>query len=293
MPSRRKYQVEEVRAGIDWLTMTMPGECDQNDRWYLLCIHQLTVVRDMGYVMTPRRLLGYEGWSAGNCFVGVRNDGVMAQFSGFKADAAFRELYRSDAHISRLDLQVTVRFVDMPHDVARKAYRDATDHNNGLNGARKRKLYIILGSDGGDTCYIGSPSSDQRGRLYNKEVQSEEPSYTRTWRYECVYRNSVATILASDIWSRIGALERTVCAVVDRWYRERGVCPAFDPQGSDIPLPLARTLPTDIETKLRWLNQQVRPTIQYLLELDMLEEVDTALGGIMERYYHARKEQTR
>jgi len=33
------------------------------------------------------------------------------------------------------------------------------------------------------------------------------------------------------------------------------------------PLPLVRTLPTDVETKLRWLDEQVKPTIRYLCGL--------------------------
>lgn len=270
--------VEQVTAGIDWLTLTLPWEAEGFQPWYISGISRVNTIAKLGYQLKPRSMLGYEGISAGNCFVGERGDGVMMQFTGHHADGAFFRVYRDDAHISRIDLQVTVRFTVMPPDIARRAYQDADTANRRLPAHRRRKLYVIMGSDGGDTFYLGSPSSDQRARIYNKEIQSEDPDYVRTWRYELVYRNDFATSISRTIDTGASDHKNVVLSVVSSWLQYRGVDCSLFSQGEREVLPIARTLPTDIEAKIKWLRTQVRPTIKLLIERGMQDELSEALG---------------
>jgi DNA relaxase NicK len=270
--------VEQVTAGIDWLTMTLPRDAEHLAHWQIIGLRHLNTISEQGYELKPRTMLGYDGYSAGNCFVGEREDGVMMQFTGYHADGAFFRVYRADAHISRIDLQVTVRFAVMPSDIARRAYQDADAANRRLPAHRRRKLYIIMGSDGGDTFYLGSPSSDQRGRIYNKEIQSEDPSFIRTWRYELVFRNDFATSISRTIDTRVGDHKIIVLSAVTSWLQYRGIDCSLFAQGAGVLLPIARTLPTDIEAKLKWLRTQVRPTIKLLIERGMQDELSEALG---------------
>jgi DNA relaxase NicK len=166
----------------------------------------------------------------------------------------------------------------MPSNIAKEAYRDATVANRRLPSHRRRKLYIIVGSDGGDTFYLGSPSSDQRARIYNKEVQSEDPDFVRTWRYECVYRNDYATSVANTLNRTAFVIEEAVLSIVASWLQQRGINCALLKAGDGMALPISRTLPTDIETKLRWIRTQVRPTIKLLIERGMQDELLEALG---------------
>lgn len=278
MTSYDTSTVEQVTAGIDWLTMTVASTVDAEMAWYMKGLHLLSEISDQGYEHKPRAMLGYYGYSCGNCFVGERVGSIMMQFTGHHADTAFHKVYRPDAHISRIDLQVTVKYIDMPKDTARKAYNDADAVNRKLPVHRRRKLYIIMGSDGGDTLYIGSPKSEQRGRLYNKEVQSEVPDFIRTWRYELVLRNDYATAIASNLGRADFNPTTGIAGIVSKWYSDRGILCAHFFSGEAEILPIMRTLPTDIESKLRWIATQVRPTVKLLIERGLTDELSEALG---------------
>jgi len=257
--------IESLTAGIDWITLTLSTEAHLDQEFInkgLLCLDKIT---DEGYQLEYRSLLGYEGVGANGSFVGSRKDTHMIVFSGRHANMFFSEVYRPDAHISRLDVQVTVKYKVMPKRVAKEAYRDAISENETIPIGRRRKIWLIVGSDGGDTAYIGSASSDARGRLYNKEVQSEDPLYTRCWRYEVMLRNGQATTLSRSIQARFGDRTKFLADWVAIWYEKRGVTPSWTFDETLVPIPPEKTLPTDIERKQNWLKHQVRPTIEYLL----------------------------
>lgn len=258
--------VEAIYAGIDWLTVTLPNDAHGAAEWRNKGIRALEAIAKEGNVLKPRGMLGYYGVSSGNCFVGQRDADSMQQFTGYHADRFFDKLYRSDAHISRIDLQVTVKTVERHANVAQEAYAAATIDNDSIPTARRRKLSLIVGSDGGDTAYIGSPTSDQRGRIYNKEIQSERPEYTRCWRYETVYRNAYATQASGRVYAAGSSHSRLCTLMVAAWFAQRGVAVNWFFSGILEPQPLIKTKPTDIEAKLRWIETQVLPTIRYLNE---------------------------
>lgn len=285
--------VEQITAGVDWLTVTRHIQPDQDMPWFMRGVDQVYRIGNLGYDVKPRTMLGYDGISAGNCFAGQRDDGVMMQFSGFHADEAFPLVYHEEANISRIDLQITVKFNVMPRNVAKEAYTRASDTNGGLPVHRRRKLYIIMGSDGGDTFYCGSPSSDQRGRLYNKEVQSEDILYTRCWRYEVVYRNDRAKVVAAHIASSTSDRATTVRDIASNWWESRGIDCTYISTGARNVIPLLRTLPTDIERKLKWIRTQVRPTLKALIEAGMFDELQEAIGLMIVNPTQTTKEEAK
>lgn len=259
--------IEGIQSGIDWLSLTAPREMPGLSNWKGACTRAIGEIAKQGYVLETRKMQGYEGISAGNCFFGEREDGFFCQLTGFHANDWFEQCYHPKCNVPRIDLQFTAKFDVMPANIAKKGYHDATLANSGLPVTRRRKMYIIVGSDGGDTLYIGSPSSEQRGRLYNKAVQSELPEYARSWRYEVVLRNELARNCAQQLPR--ASVERAdyVLTLVCAWYEVRGVDCGLYHTGEKPPLPLQRALPTDVERKLDWLNSQVKPTIRYLCSL--------------------------
>jgi len=274
--------IEAVRAGVDWLTLTLPRNAPRADLWYLTCVSALHLVETEGNKPKERKLLGYYGRSVGGCFVGERQQDYMAQFSSHHADAVFSNIYRSDAHVSRIDIRADVTYPVMPLDIARKGYRDAIRANNELPLSRRRKLYLLVGSDGGDTLYLGSPTSESRGRLYNKEVQSKHDLFMRTWRYEVILRNNRAVRAAEILFSRGESYSGAALGIVATWYASRGVSVRGWGGGEEIPINLARTISTDIDTRLEWLRRQVAPALRYLEEAGYTNELAEALG-IMKR----------
>ena len=259
--------IEKVTAGVDWISCTLGKEHIGYQTWKGDALYALEQISKAGYQTNPRKLLGYEGIAAGNCFVGENETHGYAQFSGEKADYAFSYLAHPQAHYSRLDVQVTVKRTKMDANEGKRCYRASIDNNALLPKGRRRKIWIIVGSDGGDTVYVGSPSSEQRARIYNKEVQSEDVEFSRCWRYEVVYRNDLSTQLYTTITN--STLERAdeCLSQVTNWLTKRGVSIRGLASVGRAVLPIERTKPTDVERKLRWLEHQVKPTVAYLTSL--------------------------
>lgn len=270
--------IEQVTAGIDWLTLTLPLGATMDNEWIHDGQNILHEIAKEGYDIAPRGLLGYKGYSAANCFVGTREDGHMIQLCGRFADPWFRVLYRPDAHCSRIDVQVTVKHDVMPRNVAGKAYNDTLHQDGAPERRKRRKTYLITGSDGGQTLYVGAPSSDQRGRLYNKEVQSESPEYIRTWRYEVVLRNERAQPLCDRLLALKEEASHFLAAYVAMWWETRGIQTPWSVIEAPAPLPPQKTLPTDVERQLKWLSAQVAPTISRLIAAGYRDTIYAALN---------------
>ena len=270
--------LEQLTAGVDWLTLTLPLGAQMDQEWLRMGHNVLIDITREGYDLTERALLGYVGFSAGNCFIGTREDGHMMQFSGRFAEMAFDRVYRTDAHISRLDVQVTVKHDVMPLNVAGRGYHDALNQTSDVRRGQKRKCYLITGSDGGQTLYVGAMSSDQRGRLYNKEVQSESPEYVRTWRYEVVLRNERAQGLGDRLLAQTEARPSFLSAFVAMWWQSRGVNTPWTFDETIAPLPPQKTLPSDVERQMSWIGVQVAPTVKRLIAAGYRDTLLVRLG---------------
>lgn len=270
--------IERITAGIDWISCTLGSDDDYYHEWRSNCYRALEAVAEDGYQLRNRRLMGFEGHSAGNCFVGENERGSFVQFTGEKADQAFHRVYYPTIHISRIDLQVTVKRDNMDIAEGRRSYREAMRANASLPEGRRRKLWFIEGSDGGYTCYVGSTSSDERARIYNKEIQSEDIDYKRCWRYEVVLRNDVSTRIGREIARYPATRADIVVSITTTWLNKRGINIRGLAHTTVPTEPIERTKPTDVEAKLRWLREQVAPTIRYLNGLGMREVVLDCLG---------------
>jgi DNA relaxase NicK len=274
--------IELIRSGIDWLTVTLGRDSPMADFWYLKAKSSLHLFESEGYKPKDKQLLGYYGKAIGGCFVGERHDGYMAQFSGHHADQVFWQVNRSDMHTARIDLRVDVTYTEMPNDIARKGFDHVLRANKELPVQRQRKCYLLMGSDGGDTLYLGAPTSEQRGRLYNKERESHHVNFNRTWRYECIYRNDSAARVVDAIREGEQDYSRTVLAIVASWWGNRGVPVSQWGRTASIPIRLTRTLPTDVEKRLSWIRAQVAPALRWLEEAGASNDMIEALG-IMKR----------
>jgi len=269
---------EWAEAGIDWLSCSLPLDAPNVNQWRARCAWCIEGIAREGHAVAPRVLNGYRGASTGNCFIGEREDGYWFNLTGEYANRYFEHTYHPKAHYSRIDAQITAKYVQSQPDIGKDAYYAASDHNQRIPAGRRRKLYIILGSDGGDTLYIGAPSSEQRGRMYNKEVQSQMERYRGCWRWEVVFKNDLASEFAAGLAQEPSNATRYVFASVANWYKERGVIiPGMHDMGAVV-LPKQRAVSTDVERKLQWVERQVSPTIKYLCELGFRDRIVELLG---------------
>lgn len=274
--------IEEVRAGVDWISCTLHSEAKNRWVWANECVGVVLDVAKQGFDVRESGLQGYRGIAVGGCFAGDREDGSYLQLSGAHAQTYLSRVLRSDLHVSRIDLAVTCRFAVMPKQLGADAQNVASKAGeSSRDGSRARKVYFMSGSDGGYTLYIGSPSSAQRGRLYNKEVQSDTPDYERCWRYEVVYKNALAMAILREVSKMQDEQISAYCARnVEQWYLLRGVSCPWATVRNDYVLPVIKTPPSDAAKKLRWLETQVRPAIYWLCEHGYGNDAADALGVV-------------
>lgn len=267
-----------VTAGIDWISGTLPEGVLDYQTWIGDCEWALMQIAKEGYVIEKRRNQGYEGFGFGNTFVGTNERGAFAQFTGEKAHYAYPFLEHPSVHISRLDLQVTTQMAVMDNTIGEKHYASANTYDQNLPQNRQRSIDRYTSKGGGYTLYIGSASSPQRLRVYNKQAQTEDIFYTRCWRYEMVYRNRVSDLLYRSVLSKGDTPEQFIVSNVVNATRERGVnilgLEHITPEPLDMPV----KPPTDIERKLKWLATQVKPTIKKLSEAGYGDQAARAMG---------------
>lgn len=273
MSNRRDTTVETVFTGVDWISATLGRDEIDNQTWVYDSLHALENIAMMGNTYKRRSLLGFDGWESAGCFVGSNDTAHYAQFAGKYANDAYTYLNHPKVHISRIDLQATVQYsAELPKE-GRYQYARAIYHNKGLPTHRQRKIHLFAGSDGGDTVYLGSPSSDVRGRLYNKAKQSGEKAYERSWRYEVVYRNEYAASVYRRVLSEADEASEFILSEVSSWFRERGITILGLGNGKGNPIAPPKQVRTDAERKLSWLKNQVVPTIRKLAEMGYAEEL--------------------
>lgn len=270
---RSAAKASTVWSGVDWISASIGRDEIEHQVWLSDALHALYDVQKLGNTIKRRSLLGFDGWESGGCFVGVNEERNYAQFAGKYANDAYTYLEHPKVNISRIDLQVTVQYdIELPKE-GKYQYARSIHHNKTLPEHRRRKIHLFAGSDGGDTVYVGSPSSAQQGRIYNKAKQSNDAAYERSWRYEVVYRNEHANAVYRRLISSNNAATTIIVPNVVTWYDERGVnILDVGIRGVDAITP-PKAPRTDVARKLRWIKNQVVPTIRKLAELGYAEEL--------------------
>ena len=273
MPNRRDAKATTVFIGVDWISGTLGRDEIDSQTWVYDCLHALEDVQRLGNTYKRRSMLGFDGWESGGCFVGSNDTMHYAQFAGKYADDAYHMLEHPKVHISRIDTQITVQYdIELPKE-GRYQYARAIHHNKGLSEHRQRRIHLYAGSDGSDTIYVGSPSSDARGRIYNKAKQSGEHAYERSWRYEVVLRNERALELFRRIINADNAPTTVIFPFVVTWYGERGVNILDVGNDANYAAAPPKAPKSDVARKLAWIKTQVVPTIRKLAELGYAEEL--------------------
>jgi len=289
MLNRSVAKAQTVFAGVDWISATLGREDTSDQMWLYNGIQSLEAVAMLGNAYKRRSMLGFDGWECSGCFIGSNDTRHYAQFAGKYANDAYRSIIHPDVHISRIDLQVTVQYdIELPKE-GRYQYARAIHHNKGIPEYRQRKIHLYAGSDGGDTVYLGSPSSDVRGRLYNKAKQSGDTAYERSWRYEVVYRNESASNVFRRCIDADNAASTVICAEVLNWYHERGVDILGVEFGEHNPLAPPKSPRTDVQRKLTWIRTQVIPTIRKLAEMGYAEELMESIAEAISAARHSQE----
>lgn len=214
------------------------------------------------WVGKPWRFQGYTGERCGMVGFGASAQGYLYQVSGAQASFAVKRLPVDD-NISRLDVQATFVLGKARAGIASEAAaRSKAESDRKGNAGWGVTLLSTFGD--GDTLYLGSRESDIFCRIYDKGLQSGKEEETgKTWRFEAElsgeYANGAYAVLADceDVSEVAYGMVRSI-------FRRRGlILPAM--HGAMFILPAVDRARDDIDRRLAWYHNQVRPSIEKLL----------------------------
>lgn len=260
-----------VSPTVDWITATT---FDTRISLYWQEIFA-SVIAENSYVGTkPWSFHGYTGWHCPGAMFGYRSydEGAILIITSDRADKYWGYVARGEASVTRLDLAVTVELPAQVIGLPMAHYSAA-----GEGGIRKNT--VITNKKGGQTFYIGSRSSIQYGRVYDKGAeQGKDPGWR--YRYEVVVKKGLTpNLVKSLIQANDNGRARLIQSFVWDWFDNREVTPIFS-RGYDKAIRLeAEVKISTPHKKLTWLRKQVRNTIDDLIDAGYSDEVIASLFG--------------
>lgn len=217
--------------------------------------------------------LGYYGTSTEHSFIGKRDDGMFFQVSSDLAAHVGLKALDLCENVSRIDLQCTIKVDGSVPEYINGVFLAAD--NAPRRRGRKLRVKYRGGSAGLETVYMGSPASDEMGRVYDKYEESKDEGYKGYVRFEVQFRNKRAYQIA-EVLRLSGQPYRVLVDIVAEWFGQRGVAlPEVDWATPDS-IPKAKHQ-SSIEGTLAWFATQVGPALRRALSEASVHEVATAL----------------
>jgi hypothetical protein len=262
-----------LSAGIDYVTVT----ARQGPKFGpLLAFGQALVGDEVVRGNKPRVVggHGYVGHGAGHAAWGHRAADVLVTLSGECARLYGLAALDLADHAARLDLQTTVILPNLTPEECIKAARYAPEGRAGRGRPIRRRL--LDDTELGVTCYLGSPKSQQIGRIYDKHRESSGEWPKGATRFEVQMRKGHA-----EVWRQVAAVNAldaaTVHAGVGEWFGARGVPHLANSEAVWPGFP-APTATTDYGRTLQWWRSCVAPSVRRWWSYERRVEVMIALG---------------
>lgn len=266
--------------GADWLTLTNVLQDNQELR------SLMAVFLDTSEVNTRWKSGGYKGLQdiGGDLKYGsrVRKDGRADEIlitSGKRSIKTALGLDNIDRYkVTRLDVQITMQEEKPNPGMARDIYEQILLKTKvGLSPLGRRKVSLVR-SGNGDTLYIGARKTGRKFyRLYDKGFD-EGFGLGVLWRAEVQYGRHVARA-ALKVYKEIGTVSVSVMDLVCSEFYDSAKIKLFD--GCKVDAEIITETDEEmvtVQSKLDWLALCVRPTISFLIEQDLEDEMIDALG---------------
>lgn len=128
------------------------------------------------------------------------------------------------------------------------------------------KVRLIDGFGDGDTLYVGARGKRSKFlRLYDKWLESnKDEMWLNAWRYEAELSDNHA-VEAYNTIQDIEQSEQSVAYVLAGYYKERGIDLPVRLEAGLWPASKFQKRDTDDERRLKWLEEQIRPTIDKMM----------------------------
>ena len=280
--------VIESLANVDWLTATQPLAsatlAGHAESLFMSLAEEASIVAEEDLALLrigERELLGFRGLGMAGLFVGDSATHRMVQASGWLAGAVWRRLDPWAWKATRIDVQETLWLAtDLPRAWAMDMAHAARQHRGRATGRGPMPLIDYIDSDAGCTLYVGRPAAEQRGRIYDKFQESQDGRYRGAYRMEIQCRGKAAEGIHAALGGAQLADSNDMRRLVHSWFADRWLTL----RSTDLPplriAPVREDAQWVAESKLAWLEQQVRPTVTRLLSYVERETIMASLGLI-------------
>jgi hypothetical protein len=218
------------------------------------------------------------GWTRGSVsYAEELKEGIklwsILMVKGEQSEIAFTEACKlKDLKVTRIDVAVDVLLLEKVTQLPRK-----------LKDTYKGKYDIsLIESATGDTIYCGSRESGIFIRIYDK---SEEYNLDLgfVWRFEVEFKKGTATTVFELLRDNGIAVGQDVV-----WTAVRGRDLPTPKIGQTVNLKARKVTFSTPDMKLAWLGRQVRPTVQYLMNIGKVKEVYKQLGFELDETQESR-----
>lgn len=246
-------------ARCDWLTVSARHNPELGG---LMSIAALGLLNEQkrGERLRTWRSLGWETARAGHWLLATGKHGAYVAVGGDEAQTWGQALLGTADHCSRVDFCVTLQALNafetpVPETIAHLNARYGDDKlASSINHYRGLKL------DRGVS--IGNRKSPYHARIYDKWQESGGLWPRGSWRWEVELKKHASEFEHAEYRhdpARFLQAGQIVATHFGRWGLE---IPAD--VGPTVTMAIQRRKPPEAERALRWLEKQVRPTIQWL-----------------------------
>lgn len=261
-----------MHCGIDYIRATT-REAWLAKEWADAFELVLGSYRGGGIKRINRSFLGYTGGLAGKVFLGTRSDGWMLQISGSDAHVWWNDFGPARGNVTRIDFQITAKLalpcaVYLP-DLWRKVC------NTRMGKGRASTARLFSEPQGTTGISIGSRASERYFRIYDKGREQGLVDVKDLLRWEVELKGSAAKVGAYLLESNPSLVDGVRNAVIS-YYESQGVTLPIKEPYEKLVIPNVTKSPS-VFTKLKWLRDDVSPTVRTLVDSVGVEAVLQAL----------------
>lgn len=267
-------KVVQSLSSVDWLTMTSKRS-KQRNTLSMMAYDFLEDSISTGSETGRWEKHGYVGWYCNGMRWGRREQDDLIQLSSDTAGHLWPNYVVYADNVSRIDLALTLKFDGGHSDLIAKQWDNLQQQAE--QSTMGRTYSRTEGLSEGYTLYVGSRSSAQFGRLYDKQAESKNLiHWLNCLRWEVEFKTPLAWEVAQEIMLAENH-ETLIYQRVYGWFNDRYVYVPDLGQGSVSKLSIPRKMLPD-EKRLEWLKRQVAPTVAKLIDRGLESRVKEALG---------------
>lgn len=249
-------------VGLDWVRLTTPSP-SIGEIW-LQYVKRILGDEATGMPLAKRaKRLGYAGVMGSQVFWGQRDDGYMIDMSSDMARELGLLFMSRGGKATRLDLQCTFDCGDQRKHLIENAFYSGCSHKYGRG--REPDIEMRTGRLGARSVTVGKRSSEQYGRMYDKEEESGEERYKGCVRLEVEFKDRAAILIQSSIRETDAQIDR-IQELTEGWWRRHGIMIEHAESMAGEMIPFKRP-PTTLESKRAWLRSQVAPTVSRVVNV--------------------------